>query len=348
MKIWLINDYGTHPEFGQFTRNYYFGKELEKLGHAPIVFSGSHPHNTNLQLIEGDEKFCIYKSEPFPWVLIKTLNYAGNKKKRFLSMFVFYKNMITASKKFPKPDAIIGSSAHPLTALLAIRLGKKLKCKGIVEIRDLWPEELVDLKVLNRNGFIARIMYRMEYWLYKHADAVIFTMEGGRQYIVDRNWAGLNKIDLKKVYYVNNGVSLQDYKKDLENNKFFDKDLENSSIFKVVYTGSIRKANGIDRILDIATKLLSHVNICFLIWGAGDYVDSLQKQINEKKITNVKYKGCVEKKYIPYILSKSDLNILNYQNADLFKYGCSNNKLFEYLASKKPVLSTVKMNYSIL
>ena len=74
----------------------------------------------------------------------------------------------------------------------------------------------------------------------------------------------------------------------------------------------------------------------------------MQKQINEKKITNVKYKGCVEKKYIPYILSKRDLNILNYQNADLFKYGCSNNKLFEYLASKKPVLSTVKMNYSIL
>ena len=58
--------------------------------------------------------------------------------------------------------------------------------------------------------------------------------------------------------------------------------------------------------------------------------------------------GFVDKKYIPSILSKCDLNILNYQNEKLFKYGCSNNKLFEYLASGKPVLSTVKMGYSLI
>lgn len=347
MKVWLINDYGTHPNHGQFTRNYNFGKELKKLGHEPVAFSGSHPHNTKIQLIDGDKNFQIYQENPFPWVLIKTLNYEGSKKVRVLSMFKFYQNMKVAARYFEKPDAIIGSSAHPLAAMLAIRLGKKLGCKGIVEIRDLWPEELIDLNVLKRNSILAKLMYRFEYWLYKNADAIIFTMEGGKQYIIDRNWFGAGKIDLKKVFYINNGVSLQDYKQNLEDNKFFDQDLEDRSIFKIVYTGSIRKANGMDKILDIATKL-SREKICFLIWGTGDYVEPLQKQIQEKHITNVKYKGFVEKKFIPFILSKSDLNILNYQNADLFKYGCSNNKLFEYLASGKPILSTVKMNYSIL
>ena len=114
-----------------------------------------------------------------------------------------------------------------------------------------------------------------------------------------------------------------------------------------MYTGSIRQANGIDRVLDIASKI-SEPKIKFLIWGSGDYVEVLKKQIQKKNLKNVIYKGFIEKKYIPFILSKSDLNILNYQNADIFKYGCSNNKLFEYLASGKPILSTIKMNYSIL
>ena len=68
----------------------------------------------------------------------------------------------------------------------------------------------------------------------------------------------------------------------------------------------------------------------------------------ENGLDNVVYKGFINKQYIPYVLSRSDLNILNYLNADIFKYGCSNNKLFEYLASGRPILSTIRMNYSIL
>ena len=60
------------------------------------------------------------------------------------------------------------------------------------------------------------------------------------------------------------------------------------------------------------------------------------------------FKGQVEKKYIPYILSKCDLSILNYKKAKTLKYGGSQNKLFEYLAAGCPVLLTVDMNYNIV
>ena len=69
----------------------------------------------------------------------------------------------------------------------------------------------------------------------------------------------------------------------------------------------------------------------------------------EEKIDNVVLKGFVEKKYIPYILSRSSVNILNYSQSQYnWSRGNSSNKLFEYMASGKPIISTVKMGYCIL
>lgn len=75
----------------------------------------------------------------------------------------------------------------------------------------------------------------------------------------------------------------------------------------------------------------------------------LQQRVEDEKISNVVFKGFVEKKYIPYILSRSSVNILNYSQSQYnWSRGNSSNKLFEYMASGKPIISTVKMGYCIL
>jgi len=55
----------------------------------------------------------------------------------------------------------------------------------------------------------------------------------------------------------------------------------------------------------------------------------------------------VDKKYIPYILSKCDLNILNLYQHELFRFGVSQNKLFDYFASGKPILS-IEYNHDLV
>jgi glycosyltransferase involved in cell wall biosynthesis len=47
----------------------------------------------------------------------------------------------------------------------------------------------------------------------------------------------------------------------------------------------------------------------------------------------------------PYILSKSSLNILNYKQSQLFRFGASQSKSFQYMASGKPICANVEMNY---
>ena len=264
-------------------------------------------------------------------------------------MLEYYHNSKKAAKQFAPPDAIIGSSAHPLAALLAIRLGKKYGCKKIVEIRDLWPESIVAYGIAGARNPAVMLLRRLEKRLYSEADAVIFTMEGGRDYIVEQGWdtGHGGPVDLKKVFHVNNGVNLETFDYEKSHYQLEDPDLNDPDRFHIVYVGSIRKANNLGLLLNIA-KLVKNPRIRFLIWGSGSELPMLRKRVEDEGIQNVVFKGRVEKKYIPYITTQADLTILNYEMHDIWKYGGSQNKLFEYFAGGTPVLTNLRMGYDLI
>lgn len=354
MKIWFFNNYCVLPSQGTTPRHFYFGMNLQKLGHKPVVFVGSHPHNTDIQMINDSKKYLVTSESGFPYVYVKTNNYKGSMIKRVISMLEYYRNGKKAAahvyKKYGCPDAILGSSAHPLAAVLAIKLARKYGTKSIAEIRDLWPESIVEYGIISKNNPITKILYQLEKWIYSNADATIFTMEGGKDYIIKKEWdAGHGgEVCLENVYHINNGVDLEKFNFDKKNNIFEDDDLNKSS-FKVVYTGSIRRVNQVDKLVDVAECLKErNENINILIWGDGDCKEQIEKEIIKRKLDNIKLKGFVDGKYIPYILSKADLNIYVGKTLPLYKYGISMNKLFQYLASGKPILTSFNTSYSII
>lgn len=350
MRIWYINNYNMLPEHGHLNRGYYLGKYLKKLGHEPVVFVGSHPHNTKLQLIEDNAPYKVYQKKPFPWVLIKTRNYEGSKKSRVISMLEFYFNMKKAAKHFKMPDAIIGSSAHPLAALLAIQLGKKYGCKSIVEVRDLWPESIVAYGLAKENNPLIIMMRKMEKWLYTKADNIVFLMAGGYDYIKNQGWGDV--ISDGKVEYVSNGIDLELFDRNAEEYQIRDDtDLENESAFKIVYTGSLRKAD--EQILGLFDAIsqmqgVEFADYVFLIYGDGNLREELEERCKKNGYKNVRIKGFVDKRYIPNILSKCNLAILNIYPNDVLKYGGSQNKLFDYLAAGLPIISGENNKYSIV
>ena len=193
-------------------------------------------------------------------------------------------------------------------------------------------------------------MKKGEYWIYRNADALIFTKEGDTDYLREQRWLTEQggRIDFKKCYYINNGIDYKRYLAQIEEDVLSDDDLESDN-FHVVYTGTLRKVNNIENIIDAAYILRQHEDIDFLIFGEGVLRQDLEKAVRDKGLSNVKFKGYVNRQYIPYILSRSSVNLLNYaQDLYNWKRGNSSNKMFEYLASGKPIISTVKMGYDIL
>ena len=84
------------------------------------------------------------------------------------------------------------------------------------------------------------------------------------------------------------------------------------------------------------------------MFGDGYQKKELEKYVENNNINNVIFKGKVEKKYIPNILSKSNLNVFTGKHIYLYKYGLSLNKMFEYYASGKPTLSNIECGYDML
>jgi glycosyltransferase involved in cell wall biosynthesis len=337
------------PEFGHLNRHYYLAKYLKRAGYNPIVLVGSYLHNTNIQFINDKTKIKKYEKADFQFYFIKTKNYSKSKLIRVYTMFEYCWNILRIKNELDKPDAIIGSSAHPIAALTAIWLGKKIGCQAIVEIRDLWPESFVTYEIIMRNNPFYKLMLAGEKWIYDKADKLVFTMEGGKDYIVEHKWdiAQGGKIDLDKVFHLNNGVDLELFNANKEKYQFNDVDLDNQNTFKVIYTGSIRLVNKVEKLVEVA-KVLKGSNVQILIWGDGDQVEPIIQQIEKERLNNIVLKGRVDKKFVPYILSQADLNIILGDTSKLGSYGMSANKLFEYFAAGKPVILTFKIGHSIV
>lgn len=350
-KIWIMNHYATSMYFNEGGRHYWFAENLIKQGYEPTIFCANTRHNSN-DVIELDGKlYSINKKDNIPFVFVKTPEYKGNGKSRILNIVSFYKNLFPIAKKYAEeagaPDAILASSVHPLTLVAGIKIAKKFGIPCICEVRDLWPESIVAYGYLKRNSIIAKVLYQGEKWIYKKANSVIMTWEGGSQYIIDQGWD--KQIHLNKVQHISNGVIIDSFDKNSQENKIVDSDLDDKNYKNLVYAGSIRKVNNLGLLLDSAKMILeNNEKIRFLIYGSGDQKEKLERRCKDEGITNVIFKGRVEKKVVPSILKKSYANILHNSSTSLDKYGQSQNKFFEYLAAGRCVVQTYTTGYSIL
>ncbi len=347
-KLWYFHTAASPPSGGALTRPYDFCKQLNKKGFYTKVFTSAYNHYTWVNIKTPKSKYVEKNEDGVDFIYVRIINYASNGIKRVLSMFSYMFNVISVAKKYTKihggPDIILASSPHPLSMVAGIMVAKKLKIPCIVEVRDLWPESIVAYsKRFSKNNLLIKLLYQGEKWIYKKADAVIFTIPGGIDYIKDKHWE--KHIDVAKIFNVNNGVDLDKF--DYNKEKFIieDKDLDDDNYYKLVYTGAIRKVNNLGILVD-SIKQIKDPKIKLLVWGDGNELLSLKQRVIDENIDNIIFKGWVDKKYIPSILSKSNFNILHYENSIVYKYGTSQNKNFDYLASGKPILSTICINKS--
>lgn len=343
MHIWLINHYAVPPQYYPLARQTYFAKNLMALGHTVTIISASTVHNSSLNLITDGTQWKRETADSIDHVYINCCEYTGNGIKRIKNMYEFAWRLPVVCRQLEKPDAIVSTSMPPMSCAAGIRLAKEYGVKGIAEIADLWPESIIAYGYAGPHNPVVLYLRRMEKWIYKNAGAIVFTMGGGYDYIKEQGWQ--KEIPQSKIHYINNGIDLAQFDYNRKHFTIQDEDLENKAIFKVVYTGSIRRVNNLGKLLD-AARLVNNPSIKFLIWGDGDELPKLKERVVNEKISNVVFKGRVEKKYVPYITGKANLNIVHGNGAPLLRFGISANKLFDYLAAGAPVLCDFYANYN--
>lgn len=351
MDIWIVNHYAIPPSMGGLVRHFYFSKYLQQKGHKVKIFTSSKIHNTDINLIRDKSLYKEEMEDGVEYTFVRSKDYKGNGLDRIWNIvdfpFKIWKTMKIFYKK-KKPDVLYTSSPDLFVAFFVILFGKKNRIPVVVEIRDLWPESIVVYNNISRKNIVIQILYQLEKKIYMEADEIIFTMRGGLDYIKSKKWE--RYIDLSKIHHINNGVDIDEYMYNREHFCLKDEVLEDKNFFNIIYAGSIRKVNGIDKLVEIAKYLEDNGYECirFLVYGDGNDRERLERYCSQNNINNVCFMGKIDKKYIPYVLSKGKVNFVHGVTTSILKYGCSLNKLFDYIASGKPIVSDLGTRYDLV
>jgi len=343
LKVWIVNYYTSTPENVSNPRYLEFADYFMQAGYDVTTFNSSKISNT----VDQQELFFHRQYGQFKFVHVKSPNYAGNGLKRMMSIWAFAWRMFVHRHKFEKPDIVLHNVHTPFDYPISW-MAKRLKARYIVEAWDMWPENFVTFGLLSASNPLMKLAYMMEYRLYRKADEVVFTLEGGLDYLKNKGWTTDTggKINISKVHYINNGVNLEKFDNDCMNHQRDDKDLKDPNTYKIIYMGSIRLVNNVKKLIDAAAILKENPKYRILICGDGSDRSVLEKYVTVNHIDNVVFK----EKNIPlcevaYVVSQATVNIMNYQK-NFGIHGVSSGKMFQYFAAGRPICCNIKLNYS--
>ena len=236
---WLINHYTQVPGGVGGTRHYSLAKKLQKLGWQVDLIAASVEHNTGRQRLSSGIWKRLDVADGIKVLWLWTPTYAGSGIKRTINMLSFTIALLTTrlTNDLAKPDVIIGSSVHPFAAWAAMQLAQRHHVPFIFEVRDLWPETLVEMGRLKRDGLTARFFYWLEKKLYQRADKIIVLLPSASNYI-----SALG-IDVDKILYLPNAPDLDFFPPPVI------KSIKTGEPFQLVYFGSHGPANDLENVL---------------------------------------------------------------------------------------------------
>jgi len=335
--LWIVDHYALSPDMAGITRDFDLSKQLVKKGHKVTIFASGFDHvSKSYAKLDVDERIKIEVYDGVQFVWLRTFPYYRNDFRRIMNMISYSVQVKRYAANFGKPDTIIGVTAHPLAALAGWRLSRKLKAPFFLLVTDLWPEVLIDLGIIRKGSLVSRILYALESFLCSKAEGIIVVLPYGAEYMIRRG------IEREKVFWLPNGVDLERFKNPRNPDRSYQitELLEkNRDKFKVMYAGAHGIPNGLDVVLD-AAKLIKEVsdNICFFFVGEGTEKQRLKERARELNLDNVMFCDAVPKIDMPLILAQADCFVVSVPGSDSPRFGISLNKLFDYMASAKPIV----------
>lgn len=346
-RIWIVNYYTSSPELASNPRYLEFAHHFQEAGYEVLTFNSSVKHGTDISLVPEGKQYLRKQYGEFDFVHIKSPHYVGNGVKRMWSIFVFALRLLKLRKKFPKPDIVL-HNVHTPFDYPVLWVARKLNAKYIAEAWDLWPRAFANYGFISDKSLFMKVAYAIEKHLYQKADHIVFTMEGGVDYLRDHHWTtdSGGKIPPAKVTYINSGINLAQFDKDRRDYPRNDADMNNPNLYKIIYLGSVRLVNNVKEVIDAAALLKDNPKYRFFIYGDGVDRPMLEQYVKENHIDNVVFK----EKRIPlcevaWVVSQATVNLMNYE-PKFGHYGASSGKMFQYMAAGRPICCNIELGYS--
>jgi len=258
--------------------------------------------------------------------------YASNGPSRVVNWASYALTAFVAGIRERGVDVVYASSPHLLAGVAGWALARLKRVPLIIEVRDLWPQVLVDMGQLSKSSPLFRVLKGIERFLFRQADAVVVLAEGNIAPVI------ADGAPAKRVTFIPNGADPDDF--DVED---IPSDLRQEFGMEglvFVYAGAHGPANGLELLLEAAGELAgSEPDVRFWLVGDGVAKGSIVATAREMELDNVVFHDPIPKQEMPRLLAAADVGLHVLADVPLFRHGVSPNKLFDYMAAGKPVLT---------
>jgi glycosyltransferase involved in cell wall biosynthesis len=326
MKVWYVSAY-DQPK-GQSTRTYDYSRELVARGHDVTMFCNSYCHFTHREHLQAGEKWRVEFVDGIRIVWLRTYHYRGNGRGRGLNMLSNVWRLIRASGALGlKPDVVLGPSVPLLTGWGAKYLAGKYRVPFIFEVRDVWPDALVDIGGLKKSSLVYRAFRLIERHLYQAATRISSTLP----YLHDH--VRIAGSDPSKIVCIPNGVDVsqftagQDY-------------AGGNSTLVVMYVGGFGLDHDVPTIIRAAKILQDEGSeeFRFVVIGGGVRKKMCEAEAAKYGLKNLTFLPPVPKSSLPTVQAAADILLAAITDSPSYRFGLNLNKLCSYFASSRPVL----------
>jgi glycosyltransferase involved in cell wall biosynthesis len=305
--------------------------EFLKNGHELLVVAPTYTGKHSQIVIENGIKV----------LRVPTLNLFGtNKIIKGLSNLllpILFKRALKKHKVVIDFDLIL-LPTPPITLVdVGLWIKKKSKGKLYLILRDIFPQNAVDLKMMKSNGLIHSYFRKKEIKLYRACDSIGCMSPANITYVKKHN----PYLSPNKLHLLPNWENLHDdsitYDEAAIRKQY---GLENKIV--AIFGGNIGLPQKMENIIDLARNCQELKDLVFFIVGDGTEKDKIEKMVRSLNLPNVILKDGIPRNDYNIILSLADIGLISL-NED-FTIPNFPSKVNSYYNLKKPVLASLDLN----
>ena len=300
-------------------------REFARQGHQLTVLLPASDLDRDWELQNADGVEVLRLRAP----RTKDIGYVRRTLGELLMPFAMLRNLRKSPLARQKWDGVVWYAPSIFHGPLASALKRASGCKGYLIIRDIFPEWAVDMGLMGR-GLPYRFFDAVARYQYSVADVIGVQTPGnlayfenwrqlpGRTLEVLQNWLGE---PAKKPCAIRVDATL------LAGRKVF------------VYAGNMGVAQGMDRVLDLAERMLHRADVGFLFVGRGSDAARLKTTAQARGLSNVVFFDEIDPDEIPDLYAQCSVGIValdpRHQSHNI------PGKFLTYMQSGLPVLANV-------
>lgn len=328
--IWIVNHYTSIPsKDGGGARHHGLARHLQPYGWSASLILASTTHPAGVQRLHGPRFRRLTDEEGVPTLWVRTSAYGSSLLKRAFGMLLFSAVLLLPgmTRGLKRPDIVMGCTVHPLAATAGLLLARRHRVPFVFEIRDVWPETLVELGQVRRGGRIDRGLTVLIKGLVRRATFIVSPLP-----FVDKHLEELG-FGEKPFLWVPNGCDVDAS----EPSKCKDPDP-----FTFMYLGSHGPANGLANLLqafDMACASNPDLNMRLRLVGDGPLKASLAQMATDLESgPRIQFEERVPVASVMSKAQEADCMVATLLDNRVYRFGVGLNKFYTYMASGRPTV----------